>query len=286
MTLAIPGLHHITAICGDPQRNVDFYTGRLGQRLVKRTVNFDDPGTYHLYYGDRDGRPGTILTFFPFAGAQPGRPGPGMATTFSYAVASLAEIELDGVEGERGEWMGESQVTLTDPDGMKVSLVEGGDGAFHAVRMVVRDAGPTRAVLELMGYGEYMRDGAAVRMKAAGERAPFVDLVEDADAPAGRSGTGTIHHVAFRAKTPDDQRAWQSKLRDAGLDVTPVIDRQYFDAIYFREPGGILFEIATDPPGFATDEPVETMGERLMLPPQYEAMRARIEAALPPLSVA
>ena len=280
MTLAVPGLHHITAICGDPQANLDFYAGTLGQRLVKRTVNFDDPRTYHLYYGDRDGRPGTILTFFPFADARPGRPGPGLATTFSYAVPTL-----DGLEGERGTWMGEEQITIVDPDGMEVSFVAGGDGSFHAVRMVVRDAAPTRAVLELMGYVEHASDRAAVRLKASGERAPFVDLVEDPDGAAGRSGTGTIHHVAFRAETAQDQKAWQGKLRDAGFEVTPVIDRQYFDAIYFREPGGILFEIATDPPGFAVDEPVETMGEKLMLPERYEPMRARIEAALPPLNV-
>lgn len=280
MTLAVPGLHHITAICGDPQANLDFYAGTLGQRLVKRTVNFDDPRTYHLYYGDRDGRPGTILTFFPFADARPGRPGPGLATTFSYAVPTL-----DGLEGERGTWMGEEQITIVDPDGMEVSFVAGGDGSFHAVRMVVRDAAPTRAVLELMGYVEHASDRAAIRLKASGERAPFVDLVEDPDGAAGRSGTGTIHHVAFRAETAQDQKAWQGKLRDAGFEVTPVIDRQYFDAIYFREPGGILFEIATDPPGFAVDEPVETMGEKLMLPERYEPMRARIEAALPPLNV-
>ena len=241
MSIIVPGLHHVTAISGPPQDNLDFYSGVLGQRLVKKTVNFDAPDTYHLYYGDEAGTPGTILTFFPFGDAGPGRAGPGMSVTL---------------------WLG-------DPE-------------------------PTARVLEAMGYarsGEEdvatMGSGGTERrlrlVSKAPERGPVVDIVTSDASSVARPGAGTIHHVAFRARDAAEQRAWREALTAAGLDVTLVIDRQYFDAIYFRTPGGVLFEIATDPPGFAVDEDPAHLGEALRLPPRYEPMRERLERVLPPL---
>ncbi|MGP1354891.1 ring-cleaving dioxygenase [Roseicyclus sp.] len=305
MPRTIPGIHHVTAISGPPQANVDFFTGRLGQRLVKKTVNFDDPGTYHLYYGDATGAPGTILTFFPFADAGPGRAGPGMAASYSYAVPKggfdgwmerLAEdaVDFDGPV----ERFGARVITLRDPDGAPVELVEtdrAGDAAldgFHGVTLWERDIGPTARLLTgIFGYEEAGHETVGgverLRLKAPGDaRGTFVDLMRS-DAPSiGRQGAGTIHHVAFRAEDDADQLEWREALAAAGHAVTPVIDRQYFNAIYFREPGGVLFEIATDPPGFAVDEDAAHLGEALKLPPQYERIRDRIEAVLPPLKVA
>jgi glyoxalase family protein len=305
MTRTIPGLHHVTAISGPPQPNVDFFTGTLRQRLVKKTVNFDAPDTYHLYYGDESGAPGTILTFFPFADAGPGRAGPGMASAYAYAVPRgrfdgwmerLAEDAIDFAGPV--ERFGGRVITLRDPDGAPVELVEtdrAGDDAldgFHSVTLWERDIAPTARLLTgIFGYeedGHETADGTErLRLRAPGEaRGSVVDLVRS-DAPSiGRQGAGTIHHVAFRAEDDEAQAAWREALSSAGLAVTPVIDRQYFNAIYFREPGGVLFEIATDPPGFAVDEDPAHLGEALKLPPKYEAMRDRIEAVLPPLKVA
>ncbi len=300
----IPGLHHVTAISGPPQRNVDFYTGTLAQRLVKKTVNFDDPGTYHLYYGDRAGSPGTILTFFPFANAGAGRAGPGMASAYAYAVpaggfdAWVERLAGSGAVTEGPtERFGARVLTVRDPDGAPVELVETGrdseeplDG-FHSVTLWVNDIAPTaRLLTDVFGYAEQDSEtaGGGERLRLVvpgGARAAVVDVMRRDDARPGRPGAGTIHHVAFRAETREAHAAWREAVRSAGFDVTPVIDRQYFDAIYFREPGGILFEIATDPPGFARDEPVEHLGEKLMLPERYEGMRSQIEAHLPPLEV-
>lgn len=298
MDAHIPGLHHVTAICGAPQANVDFYTGVLGQRLIKRTVNFDDPGTYHLYYGDRAGSPGTILTFFPFVNAGPGRAGPGMASACAYAldkVGFAAAIARHGAVGVLGQRFGAQVLTLRDPDGAAVELIETeapADGhGLHSVTLWEHDTDRTaRLLTEVFGYvakgeerhGEVTR----LRLQAPGTaRGNVIDLVRHDAATQGRSGAGTIHHVAFRATTQAAQHAWQERLASAGHRTTEVIDRQYFNAIYFREPGGVLFEIATDPPGFAVDEPADALGTHLMLPPQYEPMRARIERALPPLKV-
>ncbi|WP_226574291.1 ring-cleaving dioxygenase [Acuticoccus sediminis] len=299
----IIGLHHVTAICGSPQENVDFYVRTLGQRLVKKTVNFDDPGTYHLYYGDEAGSPGTILTFFPFVDAGPGRAGPGMAETVAYAVApgafdrAMEQLALSAVDFEGpAERFGARVVALQDPDGMPVEIVET-DGApdvahtFHSVTLRLADPEPTaRLLTDIFGYrevGEETVGGVSrLRLQAAdGGPGGIVDLRRDPGRSIGRQGAGTIHHVAFRARDNADQLAWQERLRTAGFDVTPVIDRQYFNAIYFREPGGVLFEIATDPPGFAVDEAPETLGEALKLPPQYEGYRRRIEEILPPIKV-
>ena len=304
MSAAIPGIHHITAICGAPQTNLKFYNGLLHQRLVKKTVNFDDPGTYHLYYGDRAGSPGSILTFFPFVDAEDGRTGPGMASAFAYAVpggeaAFTGLMERFADEGLMfdgpAERFGERVVALDDPDGLRVEFVEThGDGAeavshFHSVTLWLHDFGPTARVLtDIFGFeaGDEAQEGTFTRQRfTATGGGGIVDLVRSDGRRYARQGKGTIHHVAFRAESEAVQREWRERLAGAGFDVTPVIDRQYFNAIYFREPGGVLFEIATDPPGFAVDEPAETMGSALMLPPQYEGHRREIEAVLPPLPV-
>ncbi|PZX11203.1 glyoxalase family protein [Palleronia aestuarii] len=303
MTQTIPGLHHVTAISGPPQANLDFYVRDLGQRLVKRTVNFDDPGTYHLYYGDKDAAPGSILTFFPFMDAGPGRAGPGMASAFAYAVPDLDawmnRLASDAIDFE-GPWtrMSERGIALKDPDGLRVELIEGGhrDDGFHSVTLWLKDIEPTARVLDAMGYDRLGEDDVAtagtggverrIRFRSrAPERASVVDVITSDAWSIARPGAGTIHHVAFRAPTPEAQADWRERLAAIGLDVTPVIDRQYFDAIYFRTPGGVLFEIATDPPGFAVDENADTLGEALKLPLRYEAHRARIESVLPELKL-
>ena len=309
MPPAIPGLHHVTAIAGAAQENLDFYTGPLGQRLVKQTVNFDAPDTYHLYYGDRTGNPGTILTFFPFQDAGQGRPGTGMAGAVAYRVPpggldawmsrlAAAAIDFDGP----GERFGERMLALRDPDGLAIELIEAASPAadtpgrdeptadaaiadgFHSVTLWQDDPEPTARLLQdLFGYqalGE--TGGARLRFRSPrGERASIIDLVRRDRRGSGRSGAGTVHHIAFRAQDDAVHLEWRERIAQAGFQVTPVIDRQYFNAIYFREPGGVLFEIATDPPGFATDEPVEALGRSLQLPPRYAARRTDIERRLP-----
>ncbi|WP_308915740.1 ring-cleaving dioxygenase [Jannaschia sp. LMIT008] len=297
---SITGLHHVTAISGPPQANVDFFTKVMDQRLVKKTVNFDDPGTYHLYYGNRTAEPGTILTFFPFAHAAPGRPGSGEASAYGYSIGDrvaddwLREVAARGAEvSDPVERFGQPVFTVADPDGKRVELVtEPGDhdpaaGGFHGVTLWLDDLGPTRDLLvDRMGYaeaGHEAADGAErLRLIAPGEaRGRVVDLFRQDGAPRARPGAGSIHHVAFRAKDDAEQLAWRDRMLTAGMQVTPVIDRQYFNAIYFREPGGVLFEIATDPPGFTADESLDHLGEALKLPAQHEPLRDRIEAVLP-----
>ncbi|MCU0802510.1 MAG: ring-cleaving dioxygenase [Rhodobacteraceae bacterium] len=300
----IPGLHHVTAIAGPAQANVDFYTGVLAQRLVKKTVNFDAPDTYHLYYGDAAGTPGTILTFFPFAGARPGRAGPGMAQAYAYAVPADAFdiwVERAGAFAEGASItlrFGARVLTLRDPDGAPVELIEVAErssaqiGGFHSVTLWQQDIGPTaRLMQDVFGYAEAGHETShgfeRLRLCAPGD-APgrLVDLVRSDRAVQGHAGAGTIHHVAFRARDNDEQLGWIDRLATAGHRTTGVIDRQYFNAIYFREPGGVLFEIATDPPGFAVDEPAATLGQALMLPVQHEHLRPQLERVLPPLRVA
>lgn len=301
--MVIEGLHHVTAISGPPQDNVRFYQTVLRQRLIKKTVNFDSPDTYHLYYGDRTGSPGTVITFFPFLDAGPGRAGPGMASAVAYklgkggltaAMEALADgaVDFDGPT----ERFGEAMIVVPDPDGMPVELIETDDapawgaapalGPFHSVTLWLAAAERTEQLLtEVMGltFAGEESAGGRVRRRLATASGQAVDLVV-ADEPAiARPGAGTIHHVAFRVANEDEQLFWRQRLLSAGMQVTPVIDRQYFNAIYFREPGGVLFEIATDPPGFAVDEPVEHLGETLKLPPQFETQREAIERALPPL---
>ena len=304
------GLHHITAIASDPRTNLDFYTRVLGLRFVKKSVNQDDPGTYHLYYGDYAGSPGTILTFFPWAGIRVGRPGHGQAyaTAYSVPAGSLpfwqTRLARLGVKhGALETRFGEQVLTLFDPDGLRLELIATAEPdprapapspevpaasalrGFHGTTLGLVEAQATSTLLTgTMGYRQVAQSGPRTRYTvAAGGPGTYVDLLTDPTLPRGLSGAGTIHHVAFR--TPDDpaQETALATLESRGLAVSPVVDRAYFKSIYYREPGGVLFEIATDQPGFAIDEPVASLGTRLGLPPRLEPHRAESAAALPPL---
>lgn len=302
------GIHHVTAIARDARRNLDFYTRVLGLRLVKKTVNFDDPGTYHLYFGDEVGAPGTILTFFPWEGVASGRDGVGQTseTAFRVPKASLGfwthRLVAAGARHEAPEKrFGESVLPFRDPDGMSLALVgvEGADAepayaagdvpAEHAIRgfqgvtLMIEEAAPTAAVLECLGFRETKRDVGRVRLESGAALGGTVDLrIAQGFLPAAM-GAGSVHHVAFRASGDAEQAEMARALAGIGLRATPQMDRNYFRSVYFREPGGILFEIATDDPGFAADEEVAALGTALKLPAFLEPRRAAIEAVLPDL---
>ncbi|HLJ16265.1 MAG TPA: ring-cleaving dioxygenase [Bryobacteraceae bacterium] len=306
----LPGLHHVTAIASDPQANIDFCTGFLGLRLVKKTVNFDDPGTYHLYYGDETGKPGTILTFFPWPGARRGRRGAGEITLISFAVPSgslsfwMERCRAYGIpfDGPHARF-DEEGLVISDPDGSQMELVAdaGVDGTpawpdspvpaahairkFHSVTLSIEGYALTAELLTgTLGFAPVRESGNRFRFaEGDGGTGAIVDLLCVPAMPRGVQGAGTVHHVAWRTPDSDSQKIWREKLADAGLNVTPVIDRQYFHSIYFREPGGVLFEIAIDPPGFMIDESVQELGHSLKLPPWLEAARASLEQFLPPL---
>ena len=306
----ILGLHHITAIAGSAQMNFDFYTKVLGQRLVKKTVNFDDPGTYHFYYGDEQGTPGTLLTFFPWEGARRGLAGTGMATNFSYEVpkGSLGfwrdRLQQHSVKhGEVGEKFGEQYLPFEDPDGLKIEFVEsntaderepwktgevGKDVAtrgFHNATLTLRKHEATAKVLtEVLGYKLLKQEGDRYRLHTETvANASIIDILETPTGPASIGGSGTNHHIAFRVKDEEALMYYREKVLEFGLNITPKIDRDYFFSLYFREPGGVLFEIATDNPGFTRDESLADLGKNLKLPSQYESMRAEIEKVLPVL---
>src|SRR5262245_12699162 len=307
-TRTIRGIHHITAIAGDPQPNLDFYTSVLGLRLVKLTVNFDDPGTYHFYFGNESGMPGSILTFFPWPHARRGTVGTGQVTATAFAVPSgsaaywQARFSSHGIAvTATGERFGETVVTIADPDGLPLEFIatarakpelawsgstvdtEHAICGFHSATVSEEGYEQTAQLLTAtMGFALVGSEGNRFRYHAAGdENAAIVDLVCAPGGPHGRLGTGTVHHIAWRTTDEAQQLQWRSELARLGYNVTPVIDRNYFHSIYYREPGGVLFEIATDPPGFAIDEPQAHLGERLMLPRQYEAQRAQLERILP-----
>ena len=305
------GIHHVTAIAGDPQRNLDFYSGVLGMRLVKLTVNFDDPASYHLYYGDELGHPGSILTFFPWPGGRPGRQGTGQVGTVSLAIppASLGfwieRLLANGIRHEGPARRFDEQVlSFKDPDGMLVELVasprvatspppgpEGPMPSEHAVRGLHGatlwedgDTGSADFLTRTMEFQPVGEEGSILRFQSADLGiGTVVDLRRTPGFWRGAGGVGTVHHVAFRAEDDQAQLAKRAEIETQGVDITPVIDRQYFHSVYFREPGGVLFEIATDPPGFTIDEPASELGTHLKLPPVYEPSRADIERALPPL---
>lgn len=306
----ILGLHHITAIAGDAQRNHDFYTKILGLRMIKKTVNFDDPQTYHLYFGDKVGTPGSILTFFPWTRVKQGKKGAGMATEIGYSVPkdSLSFWKkrfekLDVQHDEISERFGEKFLPFQDPDGLWLNLTEakhnddrkGWETAtvksdvaikgFHTVTLTLKNAKATAAILtEVFGYKLVAEDGNLSRYQTdAVENAAIVDLLESPNAERGINAGGTNHHVAFRVKNEEELMAVREKIVARGLQITEKINRDYFFSLYFREPGGVLFEIATDNPGFATDETVEQLGSSLRLPQRYESMRDRIEKGLPEL---
>ena len=306
------GIHHVTAISGPARRNLSFYAEVLGLRLVKKTVNFDDPGTYHLYFGDGAGSPGTILTFFPWEHAAPGRLGVGQTqeTVFRVPEGSLGwwahRFVEKGVAHETiTRRFGESVLSFKDPDGMRLALAcmprigdepawDGGGvpaehaiRGFHGVSLLVERGEKTGAILtDVFGFARVASEGNVTRYAVAGTPlGGIVDIREAGGFLAGREGAGSVHHVAFRAADDAAQEAMVKRLREHhGQRVTEQRDRNYFRSVYFREPGGILFEIATDVPGFAVDEPAESLGQALKLPPQYEAQRARIEAVLPALA--
>jgi len=302
------GLHHVTAIASDARRNHDFYTQVLGQRLVKKTVNFDDPGSYHTYFGDERGSPGTIITFFPWPGASRGRSGAGnvVATAYNVPAGSIGfwttRLVDKGVRILNDEpRFGARVLSFEDPDGMVIELIEHASvvapyaakdipseraiRGFHSVTLLERSLDATAEVLmEKLGYVAKGSEGNRHRFVAPGEaHGQIVDVLIDAKAGRGMPGAGTVHHVAYRAKDDPEQQAAQADLQKSGLHVSPIMDRNYFHSIYFREPGGVLFEIATDAPGMAIDEPLDSLGEALKLPAQYEKHRKDIEAALPPL---
>lgn len=309
---SLPGVHHVTALCGDAQENLDFYAGVLGLRRVKTTVNFDDPTTHHLYYGDARGRPGTVLTFFPWSQAPRGRPGAGMMKSVAFHVPSgtldawrlrLADADVSAEEDER---FGTSILQFSDPHGLSLELVaaEGldevapwADGPVSKEMAVRGFAPPTLPVFsddrivelftDVFGWEEAGTDGDRVRVRASGAGVgTAVDLLVRDRHPSGRMGQGTVHHVAFRTPGAEAQEVWQSALRDRGLQVTEVKDRQYFRSIYFRDPdwtSGILFEIATDGPGFLTDENETDLGSALKLPDWLEDRRGELERVLPTL---
>lgn len=305
------GIHHVTAIAGNTLRNFSFYTRTLGLRFVKKTVNFDDPGTYHFYYGDEAGTPGTILTFFPWEGATPGRGGVGQTqqTAFRVPKASLGYWTHRFIEkGIRHDPLekrfGESVLSFTDPDGMILALVgvagaetepgwSNGDvpaehaiRGFHGVTLLLESAARTAAVLSgVLGFTETAREGAIIRFTAPGsDPGNVVDIYEAKGFLPGFQGAGSVHHIAFRAKDDAEQEAMARKLIETyGLHPTDQRDRNYFRSIYFREPGGVLFEIATDIPGFAVDEPLASLGHELKLPKFLEPHRRDIESVLPAL---
>lgn len=307
----ILGLHHITAIAGSAKRNYDFYTKVLGLRMVKKTVNFDDPGTYHFYFGDDVGTPGSILTFFPWASMRPGKTGTGMATEIGYAVPENSlefwesRFKAFGVKQDYVKnRFGENYLTFQDPDGLEISLIVPKNNderkpwetaevkasealkGFHSITLTLKNIKGTAEILtDVFGYIFLGQEGSRFRyITDATATASIVDLIEMPDGRAGINAAGTNHHVAFRVKDDDILMRYREKIAQRGLNITTKINRDYFFSLYFREPGGVLFEIATDNPGFAIDESIEKLGSSLKLPKRYEASRAEIEKSLPDLN--
>jgi glyoxalase family protein len=302
----IPGIHHVTAIAGDPQQNLDFYTGVLGLRLVKLTINFDDPGTYHFYYGNEIGMPGTILTFFPWPGAPRGTLGTGQTSLVSFAIpAGSLKFWMERLESHKMAFDGpfprfdEQVLAFADPDHLQLELIATSGGTepwaggpvppesairgFHSVTLSEEGYESSAGLLTgVMGFRQSGESGNRFRY-VTGDGGPgaIIDLLCQPELPRGVVAVGTVHHVAWRARDDAEQRAWRHEIGARGHSVTPVLDRNYFHSIYFREPGGVLFEIATDPPGFSVDEPVNELGRHLKLPTWLEAQRSRIEEILP-----
>ena len=293
--MKLEGIHHVTSITGDAQANVDFYAGRLGLRLVKKTVNQDDPTVYHLFYGDDKGSPGLDLTFFEYPGARPGRAGQGMIHRIVLRVASDEALDFWKlrVGGDRVD----GALMLTDPEGLGLELrrvdateeplvahhpeipPEHAIQGFEEVRAYTADAEPSRRLFE--GALGFEHEGGTSWV-ARGEKRSGRYVFDPAPAERGVPGAGTVHHVAW-ASLDDEQTAWRERVIEAGANPTPVIDRYWFRSVYFREPSGVLFEIATMGPGFAVDEDPAHLGERLILPPRFEHLRERLEGALTPI---
>lgn len=302
------GIHHITAIAGDAKKNFNFYSKVLGLRFIKKTVNFDDPGTYHFYFGDEFGTPGSILTFFPWGSGIPqGRRGAGMATEIGYSVPE-GSLDLwverfqkyNVIYNKPSEKFGERYLTFLDPDGLKIEFIESkipdkrigwetdevkanmATKGFHNITLTVNNMGPTAELLEeVLGYKLISSEVNRHRYSTdAIEHANIVDLVELPAEKRGHVANGTVHHVAFRVKNEEVLMEYREKIAALGYNITPKVDRNYFYSLYFREPNGVLFEIATDNPGFTVDESLEELGTHLKLPAQYEPRRKEIEATL------
>lgn len=305
----IKGIHHITALAADANANNAFFTRTLGLRRVKKTVNFDAPDVYHLYYGDEAGTPGTIMTYFPFPHIAKGHPGTGEVGTTLFSVPERAlafwrrRLEEHDVAGLREETVfGEKRLAFEGPDGDGLALVEapgdvrvpwtgGGVGkdvairGFHGATLRLNDAAATAELLGFMGYSEVAEEGGVRRFAVReGNGADVIDLRREPQTLPARQGAGSVHHIAFSVADREAQLAVREALTEAGMMITPVIDRDYFWAIYFRSPGGVLFEVATAEPGFARDEAPEHLGEALKLPKQHEHLRATLERSLEPVT--
>ena len=315
MTREISGIHHVTAITGDAQKNLDFYAGVLGQRLVKVTINFDDPSSYHLYYGDDVGRPGTAMTFFAWPGApqfsRERRRGTRLVTATAYATPPGAlefwreRLAAAGIESETAQRFGAPLLAFEDADGLALEIMEQAgvetrpfwEGAgiesrfalrgFYGVTLTHSDASLSQRFLsDVMNWQPIAHEENRTRFQIGDgkERGAFVDILESS-AMRGGQGPGFVHHVAWRVKNDEAHQAWHEKIAKVGANISPIMERCYFRSIYFREPGGVLFEIATDEPGFTFDESVETLGTKLKLPPWMEESRAQIEAIVPRLQL-
>lgn len=311
MEKLIHGIHHITALAGEPQKNIDFYTGILGLRFVKKTVNFDAPEVYHFYYGNQNGEPGSILTFFPYEGIQRGRHGKGMLNTTAFSVPysslqfwekRLKKFNIDYKDPQE-RFNNEVVFCFEDPDGLGLELVfndkdlregftyghiplEHSIKGFYNAEIWEEGYERTAGLLtEQMDHKLLFEKGNRFRFAASDKPGSYIDILCSPDSLRGLSGGGTIHHIAF--STPDDQTQLKvrEKISKRMLNPTPVIDRQYFKSVYFREPGGVLFEIATAEPGFAIDEKIENLGESLKLPPQYEKYRDEIQKVIKPVNL-
>jgi glyoxalase family protein len=311
--MTIHGIHHVTAIASDPQHNLDFYSGLLGLRLVKRTINFDDPGTYHFYFGDAVGTPGTILTFFPWPRARRGTRGAGEVEATAFAIPTdsvgywLERFKDHHVSAERApERFGEEVIRLADTDGMSLELIASSPDAgvqpwtdgpvpaeysirgFHGVSAALESHEDT-ATLLTETFGHRLVQETANRFRFAplggGGAGRTIDLIRRSGSPSGQLGAGSVHHIAFRVPDDAEQKTWREKLVSLGYDVSPIMDRVYFHSIYFREPGGVLFELATDPPGFTKDETAAELGTSLRLPPWMETARPDIERMLPRITL-
>lgn len=311
MSFPILGLHHVTATVDDAQADLDFAKTALGLRLVKKTVNFDNHSVYHFYYGDEQGNPGTIWTTFPYKGkgVPPGVIGAGQVTDTWFAVPASAipfwkkRLDSSGYDvTEELSDFGQMTLTMLDPSGLRIGLVAADDDqrkpwipadgdidssngirGLHSVTMTVRNSGPTIAFMKnWLGYSVSEKKNSTTRVVVnGGGSGKAIDVVESADAPDARNGLGTVHHVAMAIESADEQMRLRNELTSRGVQVTPLMDRQYFQSIYFREPGGILYEVATMKPGFAVDEAPKDLGRALKLPPAAEARRAEIEKQLP-----
>lgn len=308
MKLQTAGIHHITAFAGDPQANVDFYAGVLGLRLVKKTINFDAPDVYHLYFGDEKGSPGTIITFFPSAGSPRGKIGGGQVGITSYVIPPGTigfwqdRLERYNIEVTKTSRFNEELLQFEDSEGLRLELVEREEGAAStwehegipankaikgfggAVLFSVNPQRTMDALENILGFVKVDENEEYARFRSSGDIGNVVD-VPVTRIPLGVGGSGTVHHIAWRAKDFEEHEVWRGAVYQYGYQPTPVRDRQYFNAIYFREAGGILFEIATDPPGFAKDEPADALGEKLMLPEWFEQYREQIEGNLQPIVV-